>query len=120
MFLTSFLSNGKEPNISPLDKLSENLQFIVSPTDEDNLDSYLNACACISNKIQSSWTANQVESFSKELDEFANKIGAAFSQSDVELFNEPPRPSETLLEHLQHLTVFVSECEEEHNVTLEF
>jgi|GEM_PF-7122031 len=104
--------------MSPLDKLSENLQFIISPTDEDDFEGYLKACNCISNKVQSSWTESQAESFANELDSFAQEIDAALSQTD--LLSEPPRPSQVLSEYLENLQVFVSECEGENNVTLEF
>ena len=102
--------------------LSEQLQFLIMPTNEDEayLNKYIELCDCVIDQASKLLPQEQFNQFASSLSEFADKSNEALNNIEIMLKSGPPQPSKELVSHLEKLQNTVESCEQKLGIRVEF
>ncbi|TMN85267.1 hypothetical protein CWB72_20365 [Pseudoalteromonas phenolica] len=120
IMLLSLILKAKEVNLSELESVSQNLQFLIAPTNEDEYEKLEKLCKCTAKIAQEKWEPAKYSEFSNALNEYAKLANSVMENMEEMLKNGPPRPSETVISGMQDMVEIIESCEEKYGIRVEF
>ncbi|MGA4604929.1 hypothetical protein [Pseudoalteromonas maricaloris] len=120
IMLLSPTLKAKEVNLTELENVSQNLQFLIAPTNVDEYGKLEKLCKCTAKIAQEKWMPAKYSEFSNALSGYAKLVNSAMENMEEMLKNGPPRPSGTVISGMRGLVEIIESCEEKYGIRVEF
>lgn len=119
LFLFSTAVQGAGMNL--LDEISTNLQFVISPTsEEEDLSKFDQLTRCVAEFTINNWSTDKINEFSSLLKMYSVKVEFVMNDMNKLIKNGIPQLPPQLQQDIRLLGPTIEHCESKFNIRVEY